>query len=55
VEDFQAWIMRGEQMQDIPPPDDEALFAEYLLPKILTEATDVTVMRKVMKWVGDSQ
>ncbi|MGA7214834.1 MAG: hypothetical protein WBX20_11545 [Terrimicrobiaceae bacterium] len=27
-------------------------FAEFLLPKILGEATDVTIMRKVMEWVS---
>ncbi|MFZ0709951.1 MAG: hypothetical protein WAM53_07920 [Terrimicrobiaceae bacterium] len=27
-------------------------FAEFLLPKILGEATDITIMRKVMEWVS---
>ena len=48
VEDFQARVMRGEQIQDIPPADEKGRLAEFLLPKILTEATDVTIMRKVM-------
>lgn len=52
LEDFQARVMRGEQIQDIPPADEKERLAEFLLPKILREATDVTVMRKVMEWVS---
>jgi hypothetical protein len=50
-EDFQARVMRGEQIQEIPSADEKERLAEFLLPKILKEATDVTVMRKVMDWV----
>jgi hypothetical protein len=52
LEDFQARVMRGEQIQDIPPSDQTERLAEFLLPKILGEATDVTIMRKVMEWVA---
>ena len=44
--------MRGEQIQDVPPADESERLAEFLLPKILGEATDVTIMRKVMEWVS---
>mgnify|MGYP000303569499 CR=1 FL=1 len=52
LEDFQARVMRGEQIQDIPLAADMESLAEFLLPKILGEATDVTIMRKVMEWVS---
>jgi nucleoside 2-deoxyribosyltransferase len=52
LEDFQARVMRGEQIQDIPPAGESERLAEFLLPKILGEATDVTIMRKVMEWVS---
>ena len=52
LEDFQARVMRGEQIQDIPPAGESERLAEFLLPKILGEATDVTIMRKVMVWVS---
>lgn len=52
LEDFQARVMRGEQIQDIPPAIEKERLAEFLLPKILKEATDVTIMRKVMEWVS---
>jgi hypothetical protein len=55
LEDFQARVMRGEQIQDIPPVGERERFAEFLLPKVLKEATDVTVMRKVMEWVSASE
>lgn len=51
LEDFQARVMRVEQSQHIPPVSESEQFAEFLLPKILGEATDVTIMRKVMEWV----
>ena len=50
-EDFQARVMRQEQTQDIPPSDAQEERAEFLLPKILSEATDLVIMRKVTKWV----
>ena len=53
LEDFQARVMRGEQTQDIPPADEKDRLADFLLPKILSEATDVTIMRKVMEWVSN--
>jgi hypothetical protein len=52
LEDFQARVMRGEQVQDIPEAEQKERLAEFLLPKILREATDVTIMRKVMEWVS---
>jgi len=53
LKDFQERVMRGEQTQDIPSADDEERLAEFLLPKILKEATDVVIMRKVMEWVAE--
>jgi hypothetical protein len=52
LEDFQARVMRQEQIQDVPPAELKDQRAEFLLPKILAEATDVVVMRKVMEWVA---
>lgn len=52
VEDFQARVMRGELMQDLALMGDEEQVAEFLLPKILQDATDVVTMRKVMSWIG---
>jgi hypothetical protein len=50
LEDFQARVMRAEQTQDLPPMGETERLAEFLLPKVLSEATDVIVMRKVMEW-----
>jgi len=54
LEDFQARVMRQEQIQDIPPMDDRRWRKGFLLPKILREATDLVIMRKVMEWVNSS-
>ena len=51
LDDFQARVMRGEQTQELPAREQEDRFFEFVLPRILNEATDVMVMRKVMQWV----
>jgi hypothetical protein len=50
LEDFQARVMRAEQIQHIPPESDTEQLAAFLIQKILVEATDVTIMLKVTKW-----
>jgi nucleoside 2-deoxyribosyltransferase len=52
LEEFQARVMRGEQMQDIPDANDLAGRVSFLLPKILKETSELTVMRKVMEWTA---
>ena len=52
LEDFQARVMRQVRIQDIPRVDDKERRAEFLLPKVLTDATDLAIMRKVMEWVS---
>ena len=51
LEEFQARIIRGEQSQEVPAKEDRARFVEFLLPKILREATDANVMRQVDRWL----
>ena len=52
LEDFQARVMRQERIQDVPRVGDRGRREEFLLPKVLTEATDLAIMRKVMDWVA---
>ena len=47
-EEFQARVMRGERLEGIP---DGAPLKEFLLPKIIADATDMTVIRKMEKWL----
>jgi hypothetical protein len=49
--EFQARIIRGELSQDVPAKENRARFAEFLLPKILREATEANIMRQVDKWL----
>lgn len=51
LEEFQARVMRDEQIQEIPGEDDREHLANFLLPKILLETANVTIMQKVMAWV----
>lgn len=52
LEDFQARVMRGEQTRVVPSSNDEDRVAEFLLPKILQETTEVMTMRKIMEWTA---
>lgn len=51
LEEFQARVMRGEQIQDIPSPESKEQYTEFLLPKILAEATDLSTMKSLMDWI----
>jgi len=52
LEEFQARVMRGEQIQEIPAIDEKERLAEFLLPKILRETTDILIMKRVMEWIS---
>ncbi len=51
LHDFQARVMKAGQVEEIPGKHQEALLAEFLLPKIIADTSDVVVMRKVTEWV----
>jgi hypothetical protein len=51
-EEFQARVVRGENLEGIP--DSEYLaFREFMLPKIVADATDINVIRKLNRWLSD--
>jgi hypothetical protein len=51
LEEFQARVMHGEKMQDIPSDTEKYEYAAFLLPKILVETTDIKIMRRVTEWL----
>jgi hypothetical protein len=51
-EEFQARVMRGEQTGGIPASDQEGLLAQFLLPKIILDFTDSTVIGRYTHWIG---
>lgn len=51
-EEFQARVMRGERAEGIP---EGVALREFLLPKIVAEATDMTVIRKLEKWLSEKE
>jgi hypothetical protein len=53
AEEFRARVIQGQRFKGIPAPDDSG-FAEFLLPKVIAEATDISVFRKVDKWLLDA-
>lgn len=52
AEEFQIRVMRGESGEGIPGPHQKSLRAAFLLPRIIADASDITVMRKVTEWVA---
>lgn len=47
-EEFQARVMRGERTEGIP---EGAALREFLLPKVISEATDIVAIRKMEGWL----
>jgi hypothetical protein len=47
-EEFQARVMRAERLEGIP---EGAKLREFLLPKVIAEATDIGAIRKMEKWL----
>ena len=50
-EEFQARVVRGENLEGIPDSEDSA-FREFMLPKIVADATDINVIRKLNRWLS---
>ncbi|MDQ2695180.1 MAG: nucleoside 2-deoxyribosyltransferase [Pseudomonadota bacterium] len=51
-EEFQAFVMRGEQTGGIPAEDQEYLLAQFLLPKIIADFTEPKVIQKYNDWIA---
>jgi hypothetical protein len=44
--------MRGEQTGGIPGGEEESLLAQFLLPKIIADFTDVIVIQRYTGWIA---
>lgn len=49
--EFHTRLVRDAQTQGVPELDDDARVADFLLPKILQDATDLKVMQRVTGWL----
>jgi nucleoside 2-deoxyribosyltransferase len=47
-EEFQARVMRAERLEGIPTG---VALREFLLPKVIAEATDISAIRKMESWL----
>jgi hypothetical protein len=54
-EEFQARVVKSVELSVLPEKSNSREFKEFLLPKILKEATDIRLMQKVMKWIADDE
>lgn len=53
-EEFQARALRGERLEERPDPGNDRAFREFLLPKIVSDATDIGTLRKIEKWLSSA-
>lgn len=51
-DEFRARLMRAEAAEGVPPMDDPGVAARFLLPKIIQDATDLSVMQRVTDWIA---
>ncbi len=52
LEEFQARVMQGERIEDIPEDPTSYGYAAFLLPKILLDTANIKVMVKVTNWLS---
>jgi hypothetical protein len=50
--EFQALVMKGEQAGGIPSEEEPELRAQFLLPKIIADFTDLAVIKRYSEWVA---
>lgn len=51
LEDFQRRVMRAEKREDIPENGSEEERAQFFLPKIIREPTDLKLMNRITEWL----
>jgi hypothetical protein len=51
LEEFHARVVRSAETQGVPHRDDAAGWDGFLLPKIIQEVTDRSVMQRVTAWL----
>jgi hypothetical protein len=49
--EFRARVMRAEAAEGVPTVNDPGVAARFLLPKIIQDATDLSVMQRIMDWI----
>jgi len=52
LETFQARVLQGERIQSVTNPEAELSSERFLLPKVLDNPTDWTVMERVSAWLA---
>jgi hypothetical protein len=53
LEEFRARVVRAEQTEQIPDKNEMIQLAEFVLPKILDDPTDLKTILKVTEWLED--
>lgn len=51
IDEFRARARRAERLEGLPDPDHEAAVREFVLPKIVSDPSDIAVIRKLDQWL----
>jgi len=51
LEEFQRRVMRAEKREVIPESGSQEELAQFFLPKIIREATDLKLMNRITEWL----
>jgi hypothetical protein len=48
---FLSRVMSGERTQGLPSMDDTLAVKEFVLPRIIADSNDVSIMSKITQWL----
>jgi hypothetical protein len=51
--EFKNRVARGARTEGLPDGKDELDMAEFLLPKIVQDSTDIRIMKRLTEWFGE--
>lgn len=54
AEEFQARVIQGERMQGLPDNSNDFLMADFLLPRVIRDVADGTIMRRLTAWIAET-
>src|SRR5882724_3155610 len=52
-EEFQARAIQGERVQGLPERTNDSLMADFLLPRVIRDPADISVMLRVTSWLTE--
>jgi len=51
--EFHSRVARGARTEGLPDKKDDLYMAEFLLPKVVQDSTDIRTMKRLTEWLGE--